>query len=177
MWKKEDAFPQPEPPVGSPNPVGQLRERATIGSSIKIKGDLSGDEDLTVQGQVDGKIDLKQNNVTIGKNGRVKADIYAKMISIEGEVQGNLFGDEKVVIRQSGNVRGNISAPRVSLEDGARFKGSIDMDSRSQEKPGSLSGVFSKSSSSESKSEDSKTTGQTTQTTSGSKTERSTARA
>jgi len=116
----------------------QLKDRAIIGPSISIKGELAGEEDLLIQGRVEGKIDLKKHNVTVGKNGRVKADIYGKVISIEGEVQGNLFGEEKIVLRQSGVVRGNITAPRVNLEDGAKFKGSIDMDSSSGDKQRTL---------------------------------------
>src|SRR5690606_38771695 len=106
----------------------QPADKSVLGSSLKIKGDLSGTEDLVIQGLVEGKVDLKKNSVTVGKNGRVRADIYAESIYVEGEVQGNLYGSEKVVIRKSGNVRGNIKGPRVNLEDGARFKGSIDMD-------------------------------------------------
>ncbi len=133
MFKKqENDFPAPEPPVMNipvprSNPVETRRESATIGPSISIKGDLTGEEDLLIQGHVEGKIDLKQNNVTVGKNGRIKADIYAKLVTIEGEVDGNLFGQDQIVVRGTANVRGNISAPRVSIEDGARFKGGIDM--------------------------------------------------
>jgi len=142
MFKKSDAdYSQPEPTTStSPrsNPVEPRREGATIGPSITIKGDLSGEEDLIIQGRVEGKIDLKQNNITIGKNGRVKADVYGKVISIEGEVEGNLYGQDQIVVRSSGNVRGNITAPRVALEDGSRFKGSIDMEPRvaDKQKPG-----------------------------------------
>ncbi len=143
MWKKNDLqYPQqPEPaqqpsvPIHNPSPVEQLRERAIIGSSIFIKGEVSGEEDLVVQGQVEGRIELRQHNVTVGKNGRVKADIWGKIISVEGEVFGNIFGEEKIVIRSSGVLHGNITAPRVTLEDGSKFKGSIDMDSRQMEKP------------------------------------------
>lgn len=98
-----------------------------IGSTILIKGDLSGEEDLLIEGRVEGKIELRKHNVTVGKNGRVKADVYGKVITIEGEVHGNLFGDDQLVLRHSSTVRGNIVAPRVILEDGANFKGSIDM--------------------------------------------------
>lgn len=107
-----------------------------IGPTICIKGDLSGQEDLLIEGRVEGKIELRQHNVTVGKNGHVKADIYGKTITIEGEVQGNLYGEEQLVLKQTSTVRGNITAPRVSLEDGSNFKGSIDMspkDSRSSE--------------------------------------------
>jgi len=71
---------------------------------------------------------LKQHNVTIGKNGRVKADVFGRVVTVEGEVDGNVFAAEQAVLRQSGAVRGNITSPRVTLEDGSRFKGSIDMD-------------------------------------------------
>ena len=99
-----------------------------IGPSIVIKGTVSGDEDLQIQGKVEGTIDLKAHVVTIGQSGRVAADINAKIVNIDGEVAGDITGNEKVVISKSGNVRGNIVAPRVTLEDGAIFKGSIDMD-------------------------------------------------
>jgi cytoskeletal protein CcmA (bactofilin family) len=105
-------------------------ERATIGPSIIIKGDLSGDEDLIVEGRVEGKVDLKQHNVTVGRSGRVKADIFGKVVTIEGEVDGNVFAQEQAILRQAGAIRGNITAPRVILEDGSRFKGSIDMEAR-----------------------------------------------
>ncbi len=131
MWKKTDvSYPQPETPAPTPAPTEQLRDRAVIGASIVIKGDISGDEDLLVQGQVEGQIQLKKHNVTIGKHGRVKADIYGKVISIEGDVQGNVYGDEKIVIRAAGKLQGNMVAPRVTLEDGSKFKGAIDMDAK-----------------------------------------------
>ncbi len=122
-------------PVPRVNPNEMRRENATIGPSIYIKGDLTGEENLVIQGRVEGKVDLKQNSVTIGKSGRVKADIYGKLVTIEGEVEGNLFGQDQIIIRATGNVRGNVSAPRISIEDGARFKGSIDMDGHSGDKP------------------------------------------
>src|SRR5512141_1218024 len=140
MWKKtesEDPQPQYQPQYTQPpqaQPVNQPRvsapqhkEQAMIGATIYIKGDLSGQEDLIIEGRVEGKIELRQHNVTVGKNGKVKADIYGRTITIEGEVQGNLYGEEQLVLRQTSTVRGNIIAPRVSLEDGSNFKGSIDM--------------------------------------------------
>ncbi|MGH8503066.1 MAG: bactofilin family protein [Gammaproteobacteria bacterium] len=101
---------------------------AMIGASIRIKGELYGDEDLVIQGHVEGTIELKKNNLTVGAQGSLKASSRAKIITVEGKVEGDLYGDERVVIKQSGDVRGNIVAPRVSLEDGAKFKGSIDME-------------------------------------------------
>lgn len=131
MWKKPDSDnPQPESPIPQPrsSPAEPRREGAIIGQSISIKGELTGEEDLVIQGRFEGRVDLKQHNVTVGKNGHVKADIHGKIISVEGEVEGNLFGEEQIVIRRSGSVWGNITAARVSLEDGSKFKGSIDMD-------------------------------------------------
>lgn len=98
-----------------------------IGPTILVKGDLTGEEDLIIDGRVEGRIELRKHNITVGKSGRVKADLYGKVITVEGEVHGNLYGDEQLVLRQSSTVRGNILAPRVVLEDGANFKGSIDM--------------------------------------------------
>ena len=128
MWKQSnDDNPKPGYPPFGKSPVKQLKERATIGPSIIIKGEVAGEEDLTIQGRVEGTIDLKQNNITIVRNGCVKADMCGKVISIEGEVLGDVFGEEKIVVRGSGVVRGNMRTPRFSLEDGAKFKGSIDM--------------------------------------------------
>lgn len=99
-----------------------------IGPSIEIKGTVTGDEDLLIQGKVEGTVELGSHEVSVGQSGKVAADITAKVVRIDGEVAGDIRGHEKVVISKSGNVRGNIVAPRVTLEDGAIFKGSIDMD-------------------------------------------------
>ncbi len=136
MWKKsesEESHPQPSPapmpqPVVAPkNPVPLVREQAMIGSSICIKGDLTGEEDLSIEGRLEGKVELRRHTVAIGKNGRIKGDIYGKIITVEGTIEGNLYGEEQLIVRQSGTVRGNIVAPRVVLEDGSNFKGNIDM--------------------------------------------------
>ena len=129
MWKKSDTeYSENEVPSPSAVPEQPMTEQAVIGSSLVLKGDVTGENDLLIQGQVEGKVVLKKNSVTIGRNGRVKADIYGKVIRVEGKVQGNLFGDDKIIINKSGDVQGNLSAPRVTLEDGARFKGSVDME-------------------------------------------------
>jgi cytoskeletal protein CcmA (bactofilin family) len=123
----EPARPQtPSVPVTSGTVTA--RSDAMIGSSIVIKGTVTGDEYLLIEGKVEGTIDLNSNVVSVGQSGRVSADINAKIVNIEGEVTGDITGNEMVVISKSGNVRGNIVAPRVTLEDGAIFKGSIDMD-------------------------------------------------
>lgn len=101
---------------------------AIIGPKIRFKGELAGEEDLTIQGYVEGTIDLKHHRLTIGKEGSLKADVFAKTIIVEGRVEGDLHGDERVAIRKTSDVRGNIVAERVCLEDGAKFRGSIDMD-------------------------------------------------
>lgn len=103
---------------------------AAIGETIRIKGDVSGTENLIIHGHVEGNIDLKGHNVTIGRKGSVDANIVANNITVEGKLNGDMNGDEKVIIKQSGNVHGNIVSPRVTLEDGALFKGSIEMEPR-----------------------------------------------
>lgn len=102
---------------------------ATIGPSITIKGNVSGDEDLLIQGRIDGKVNLAKHNVTIGSNGRVKADVHGRTVVVEGEVEGDLRGQEQIILRQTAKVDGSIAAPRVTLEDGAVFRGAIEMDS------------------------------------------------
>jgi cytoskeletal protein CcmA (bactofilin family) len=101
---------------------------AIIGPGIHIIGEVTGEDNILIEGKVEGKIDLTDNEVTVGNSGRVNADVIAKTVKVAGQVRGDISGKEKVVISQSGNVRGNIIAPRVTLEDGAKFKGSIDMD-------------------------------------------------
>lgn len=101
---------------------------AVIGRSIQIDGDLRGEEDLRIEGEVSGTIHLKNNSLTIGSQGNIKADVYAKSIVVDGSMEGDLYGSERVAVRKNAQVVGNITAPRVSLEDGARFKGSIEMD-------------------------------------------------
>lgn len=128
--KQEPARSQPQqdnPATSANTPVSSGRA-AVIGPGIHINGDISGDESLIIEGKVDGKVRLDSHQVEVGQSGRVNADITAKVIKVAGEVRGDISGTEKVIILRSGNVRGNIVAPRMTLEDGAIFKGSIDMD-------------------------------------------------
>lgn len=128
--KTESARQQPQQDsfAASASAPASSGRAAVIGPGIHINGDISGEENLLIEGKVDGKIRLGSNQVEVGQGGRVNADISAKVIKIAGEVRGDLNGTEKVVISRSGNVHGNIVAPRMTLEDGAIFKGSIDMD-------------------------------------------------
>jgi cytoskeletal protein CcmA (bactofilin family) len=98
-----------------------------IGKSVVIKGELTGSEDLTIEGHVEGKIELRQNVLTIGPNGRIKAQVFAKSVIILGEVTGNVTASEKVDLRDNGSVDGDIASPRVAIAEGAHFRGSIDM--------------------------------------------------
>jgi cytoskeletal protein CcmA (bactofilin family) len=167
MWKRDEAVkptapagssPAPTPAVGTPPaaeaarpaPIahsepqrGMEKTTVNIGKSVVIKGELSGSEDLTIEGQVDGKIELRQNVLTIGPNGKIKAQVFAKSVVILGEVTGNVTATEKVDIRDNGSVDGDIAAPRVAIAEGAHFRGSIDMqrtgskasDQKSESKP------------------------------------------
>ena len=148
MWKRE------EPVQTVPSPVGAIGSAPTdeadsadatvvIGKSIVVKGELSGSENLTVEGQVEGKIVLKQHVLTVGVHGRIRAQVFAKSVVVLGEVIGNIAA-EKVAIRSEGTVEGEIKAPRVAIAEGAKFRGGIDMQqdqeqsgNRSEPKPGS----------------------------------------
>ena len=139
VWKKKETespspetAPRPAPPVARPAPAPTRTERAVVGPTLKIDGEISGEEELLVQGQIDGKIVVKGQGVTVGKAGKVRADIHARSIRIEGRVRGDLFGQQEIVIETSGDVEGNLVAPSVRLENGSRFKGSIDMERAKQ---------------------------------------------
>ena len=106
-----------------------------IGKSVVIKGELSGSEDLTIEGHVEGRIDLKDNVLTIGPNGKIKAEVFAKAVVVLGEVTGNVTASEKVDIRDNGSVDGDIASPRVAIAEGAHFRGSVDMQRAGQNKP------------------------------------------
>ena len=136
MWKKtKDENSKPKSPPLGKSPIEQLKEQSVIGRSISIKGELSGEEDLIIQGRVEGKIDLKKNNITVDKSGSVKGDIYGKSITLEGEVEGNLFGEKRIVLQPSGVVRGDMRAPAINLEEGAKFKGNIAMEAWDEKQP------------------------------------------
>ncbi len=134
MWKKHEPKPATPQPAASSTPQFSASPRqgagsprtATIGPSISIRGDICGEGDLLIEGQVEGGIRLRQHDVTVGRSGRVEADVHGKRICVEGQVKGDLFGEE-VVIRKSGRVEGNATAPRVVLEDGCNFRGEINM--------------------------------------------------
>ncbi len=105
-----------------------MEKLVNIGQSIQIKGEVIGNEDLTIEGKVEGKIFLQDHNLTIGANGRITAEIHAKTVLVVGEIVGNITADDKVEVAATGSMKGDIVSPRVVLADGARFKGSIDMD-------------------------------------------------
>jgi cytoskeletal protein CcmA (bactofilin family) len=144
MWKRDEAVrppsatgPAPAPPSAPVSGTVRTSERdmVNIGSSVVIKGELSGSEDLTIEGAVDGKIELRENVLTIGPNGKIKAQIFAKAVVVQGEVTGNITATEKVDIRDSGSVDGDVVAPRVAISDGAHFRGSIDMQRPGDKRP------------------------------------------
>jgi cytoskeletal protein CcmA (bactofilin family) len=158
MWKRDEAA-KPNAPAGSgPAPAqhgnapltaeampgkpahagdpqrGQERTVVNIGKSVVIKGELNGSEDLTIEGLVEGKIELRQNVLTIGANAHIKAQVFAKSVIILGEVIGNVSASEKVDIRDNGSVDGDIASPRVAIAEGAHFRGSIDMQKGNTQK-------------------------------------------
>ena len=155
MWRKQSepvASPSlPEPvsppvaPVGSaaperpaaPSPAVSTTapgpEVTRIAQGIQIKGELSGRTDLYVDGRVEGAIRLSQSSVTVGPNGRVSADVEAREIVVRGTVKGNLLGRERVVLGNTGDVHGNVTTQRLTIEEGARFQGRVEMATPKQE--------------------------------------------
>jgi cytoskeletal protein CcmA (bactofilin family) len=136
LWQKPDQPDQPSvhaaPPSLAVTPGASRHGHRSdtlvnIGQSVQIKGELSGNEDLIIDGKIEGRINLKDHHLTVGANGRITAEIHAKSVLVNGEVIGNIIADDKVEIAPSGSVDGDISAPRVALADGSCFKGSIDM--------------------------------------------------
>jgi cytoskeletal protein CcmA (bactofilin family) len=103
------------------------KDIVNIGKSVVIKGELNGSEDLTIEGQVEGTIQLREHVLTIGPNGRIKAQVFAKSVIVLGQVSGNVTASEKVDIRDNGSVDGDIVSPRVAIAEGAHFRGSVDM--------------------------------------------------
>jgi cytoskeletal protein CcmA (bactofilin family) len=126
---KESIAMQESPTMSARAPVSSPATRsAVIGPGIEISGDVTASADLTIDGKVSGSVVQSAHNVDIGESGQVSARILAKVIRVAGEVMGDIAGSEKVLIAKTGRVRGNIAAPRVQLDDGAIFKGSIDME-------------------------------------------------
>ena len=148
MWKRDQAVkpvngepaatgapayqPPPPAPVAAPQPESReiRRDIVNIGKSVVIKGELSGSEDLTIEGQVEGTIDLHNNVLTIGPNGHIKAQVFAKVVIVLGSVTGNVTASEKIDIRDAGSVEGDLASPRVGISEGAHFRGSVDMQSK-----------------------------------------------
>ena len=113
------------------------KDIVNIGKSVVIKGELNGSEDLTIEGHVEGTIQLRDHVLTIGPNGRIKAQVFAKSVIVLGEVHGNVSASDKVDIRENGSVDGDIIAPRVAIAEGAHFRGSVDMQRKGgQQAPG-----------------------------------------
>jgi len=121
---------------GTPGtPAIERRKFVNIGPSVIVRGELTGSEDMTIEGRVEGKIDLTDRNLTIGPQGRVKAEVRAKSVLVQGEVTGNLVASDKVELAATGRVNGDIIAPRIVIADGARLKGSVEMTGIPSEAP------------------------------------------
>ena len=139
MWKRDEAVrptsgpstATPQAPAAVPGPRLEAsrgeKDIVNIGKSVVIKGELTGSEDLTIEGQVEGTIQLRDHVLTIGPNGKIKAQLFAKTVIVLGEVAGNVTASEKVDIRDNGSIDGDIIAPRVAIAEGAHFRGSVDM--------------------------------------------------
>lgn len=121
-------LPSEPTPVAAPrNAVLNNQEQASIGKSLVIKGEVTGSESLYIDGRVEGAINLPGNRVTVGRNGQVQANINAKEVVVLGKVKGNITASDRVDIRNEGSLGGDVICQRISIEDGAWFKGSIDI--------------------------------------------------
>lgn len=118
---------EPTPASAPRNALMNTNEQATIGKSLVIKGEVSGSESLYIDGRVEGSINLPGNRLTVGRNGVVSANINAREIVVIGKVKGNLQASDRVDIRNEGSLTGDVVAQRISIEDGAFFKGGIDI--------------------------------------------------
>jgi len=146
MWKKNGANGSSKSGATAPTPeaaTSPIARLTHIGRSLSLKGDLHGEEDLFIEGQIEGKITVTKGSVTVGEKGRVQADIEATKIQVAGEVEGDLTGREQVVLLQTGRVHGNIKAKSVTLQNGAQFHGSIDMEFAGNGRESQASGVAS----------------------------------
>lgn len=152
MWKKNDAPIQnppapapaaaPAPPpatVAAVPPAAPAVEKPrppspgaamTIGASVVIKGEVSAREDLTVSGRIDGKIEVRDHVVRVGREAQVNAEIAAKTVIVEGTVTGNIAATERIELAEHGKVEGDITAPKIAMADGAEFRGKIEMGKR-----------------------------------------------
>ena len=115
--------------MSDPYDYGEKKRMSVLGPTLSFKGELKAEEDLLIQGKIDGSIE-HTSNLTIGEEGDVKADIKAEFIAVEGKVEGDLKGTKSVVIKDTANVEGNIYSPTVSLHEGSTFNGKIDMSGK-----------------------------------------------
>lgn len=137
---------EPTPVAAPRNAVINSQEQATIGKSLVIKGEVTGSESLYIDGRVEGAINLPGNRVTVGRNGQIQANINAKELVVLGKVKGNVTASDRVDIRNEGSLAGDVVCQRISIEDGAYFKGSIDIRKANQkEMNGMATSVPSKS--------------------------------
>ena len=139
--KKDDHMEyESSEPVITTSPDVRRRKTSVIGPTLKCKGELSANEDLIIEGEIEGTIAHQDKNLTVGKEGRVKADIDARTVDIYGKVEGDIRGEDIVKLAKSADVKGNIRCARIVMEDGAQFSGKIEMGqkARSASKPTSL---------------------------------------
>ena len=124
---EDQRFRKRESASGSTADTKGGKSMATIGQSIVFKGELTGDEDLEIDGQVEGTVNLKNHQLTIGPNGNLKAEVMAKTVVVIGKVTGDLIADERIEVQATGVVNGDVRAPRLNVQEGAVLNGSIDM--------------------------------------------------
>jgi cytoskeletal protein CcmA (bactofilin family) len=140
MWNQEASLrneaarqPQAAQPASSSSPSDERRVVAWVGKSVVFKGALVSSEDLTIDGRVEGTVELRDHSLTVGPDGHIRADIIAKNVTVRGVVTGTITAGEKVVVHAAGSVEGDIISPRVVVADGAVLRGRVDTSARDAE--------------------------------------------
>ena len=129
---------QPKPTQATAFAGGNM---ANIGKSITLKGDLSGNEDLVIEGHIEGRVDLPSNQLTIGANGSCSAEVHAKTVVVIGKVNGNVIATERIEIQATGLVNGDVSAPKLVVQEGAVVNGSIEMGAKAKASQAAAAGI------------------------------------
>ncbi|HTZ99245.1 MAG TPA: polymer-forming cytoskeletal protein [Candidatus Aquilonibacter sp.] len=152
MWNKQSEAPapstsatqwQPSQPPTTPAPTAGVRSTSSpaarniscLGESLEIKGKISGSEDLQIDGKVDGTVTLSNRRLTVGRTGKLNSEVHARELIVYGELTGNVHASDRVEIKKDGSVTGDITTSRISVEDGAYFKGRIEIERTRQSLP------------------------------------------
>src|SRR5713101_6125614 len=129
MWNEKDVQPGPAATGTPASPGSTIRTPASLGPGLKIKGELIGHEDLKLEGKIEGAISLGGHRLNVGSTAHIHANIVAREVVVAGEVTGNVNAPDRIELKKGGSVVGDLTTARIVIEDGAFFKGAIEIDS------------------------------------------------